>query len=138
MAKSIGLIYLILTILVSMHIEQKFPQQKGYIFWFPKEQSIGITYTMPICVLLDYDIDLNVSIENNSIFSFITTNDTTTIVDGYEFNEPVYCNSLVVKSQQISDNLFAYVFNVAGYSDNSGEYICKININNEGFIKNRC
>lgn len=106
-------------------------QSKGYIFWFPNEQSTNITYTMPLCIVSDNNADLKVSIESNDVFSFITHNSECT-VDGYVFNEPNYINELTLKPEKIDDNHYIYSFNVACCGSMAGEYICKINIGDEG------
>ena len=47
-------------------------QTNGYIFWFPNEQSIGITYTQPIAFVSDTNTPIELYIEDNDIFSFIS------------------------------------------------------------------
>lgn len=119
-------------------------QTKGYIFWFPDEQSINLTYTMPICVLTtaeDTDIDADMSVpaltltmEDNDIFSFIVIDDKTDTIDGYTFTEPIYTNTITTIPEKIG-NYYAHIFNIACTSQNEGEYICKINIGDEGYIR---
>ena len=52
-------------------------QSKGYIFWFPNEQSINIIYSMPICILAKPDEsgkmpnNIELRIEDNDVFCFI-------------------------------------------------------------------
>lgn len=109
-------------------------QTKGYTFWFPKEQSVGITYTLPICILTENDSPITLKIEQNSVFSFIKHTEQETIIDGYAFNEPIYTNSLTTEPENIG-KYYAHVFNVACCAKEVGEYICKINIGEEGFIR---
>ena len=108
-------------------------QQKGYTFWFPGEQSTGITYTMPICILTETDEPLQLSIEENDVFSFVA-HGTETTVDGYKFNDVIYSNQFTTEPENIG-NYYGHVFNVGCNSKNTGEYICRINIGNEGFIR---
>lgn len=111
-------------------------QEKGYIFWFKNEQSIGLTYTMPIAFITETSEPIELSIEKNSIFSFISNNSSeNTNIDGYVFNAPIYSNIFITTPEQISDTKYVHVFNVACKSDNAGEYICKINIGNKGYIR---
>ena len=103
-------------------------QQNGYIFWFPNEQSTGIIYSTQICMLSDNANSIDLSMEENDVFSFPN------IVND-ELGEKRFI--LTVKSsdwQQIGDK-FAYCFNVLCTSKSAGEYICKIHIGDEGYIK---
>ena len=133
-------------------------QSKGYIFWFPNEQSTNITYTMPICVLTnaedididaemsvpsaeDIDIDLNMSvpsltltIEENDIFSFIVNDEKTDTIDGYVFSVPRYTNTITTVPEKIG-NYYAHVVNIACSSKVEGEFVCKIKIGDEGYIR---
>lgn len=112
-------------------------QKKGYIFWFPKEQSINLTYTMPIAFISDSQNPINISIENNDIFSFITLNSTTTetLVDGYKFDGiPHYSNTTETIVSEVN-NKYIHYFNIACKSDNAGEYICRMNIGDKGYIR---
>ena len=109
-------------------------QTKGYTFWFPNEQSINITYTMPICVLTKTAAPLVLSMEENEVFSFIKHNQTDVDIDGYMFHEPVYSFELTTEPESIG-KYYAHVFNVSCHGQEIGEYICKINIGDEGFIR---
>ena len=119
-------------------------QSKGYIFWFPNEQSVNITYTMPICILTEYsetDVDtdmcvpsLTLKIEDNDIFSFITHDEKSTVIDGYSFDAPKYTNTINTVPERIG-NYYAHVVNIACTSKQDGEYVCRINIGEEGFIR---
>lgn len=121
---------------------EKMSQSKGYIFWFPNEQSINITYSMPICILTETDEPLELDIERNNVFYFINRakdendNDLITDIDGYKFNEPYYSQELITEPQKIEGTkYYAHLFNVACLSNNIGEFICKINIGDEGYIR---
>lgn len=119
-------------------------QENGYIFWFPNEQSIKLTYTMPICICVSKDdqkldndgnpVPLKLTIENNDTFSFIQHDDTTLNIEGYEFTSPIYLNEVNTTVEKV-DNLYLHLFYIAAKSDITGEFICDIDINNEGFIK---
>ena len=111
-------------------------QERGYIFWFPKEQSIGLTYTMPIAFITDTNNPITLTIENNDIFSFITLNNESVInIDGYSFDgKPEYLKSFITTPQEVN-NKYVHVFNIACKSDDANEYICKINIGEEGYIR---
>ena len=106
-------------------------QEQGYIFWFPAEQSIGLTYTMPIAVITNSNMPLHLQLEENPIFSFITLSDSVEIIDGYSFDgKPKYSYSIETTPESIngSNEKYVHVFNIACHSDNASEYICKINI----------
>ena len=110
-------------------------QQKGYIFWFPKEQSIGITYTMPIAVITDSPEPLTISIETNDVFSFITKSNTQQVIDGYTFDsEPIYLTQITTEPEEINGK-YIHLFNVAATAQNANEYVCKITIGDKGFIR---
>ena len=110
-------------------------QSKGYIFWFPNEQSIDLTYTMPIAIVTDTNTALTLKLEENEIFSFITAQNTNTTIDGYTFyGEPVYSKTYITQPEAVN-NKYIHVFNVACSSKNAGEFICKITIGNEGYIR---
>lgn len=128
-------------------------QSKGYVFWFPNEQSINLTYTMPICILTDdsdiiVDSDISVAsvdtdiavpaltltIEENDIFSFIVNDEKTDTIDGYTFTEPRYTNTITTVPEKIG-KYYAHIVNVACSSKNEGEFICKIKIGDSGYIR---
>ena len=115
-------------------------QSKGYIFWFPSEQSINITYTMPICIVSKEQLDDNtvISIEDNDVFSFISHTADSITVDGFDFDgKPKYMSTMTVSDLdcEIINNNYIYVFNVACKSFEEGEYICKITIGDYGYIR---
>lgn len=115
-------------------------QEKGYIFWFPNEQSVDLTYTMPIAIVTDTNIEsLTLKIEENEIFSFITAQNTNTTIDGYTFyGEPIYSKTYTTtkpETVKTVNNKHIHIFNVACSSKNAGEYVCKINIGNDGYIR---
>ena len=115
-------------------------QSKGYIFWFPSEQSINITYTMPICIVSKEQLDDNtvISIEDNDVFSFISHTADSINVDGFDFDgTPKYKSAITVADLdcEIINNNYIYVFNVACKSIEEGEYICKIKIGDYGYIR---
>lgn len=115
-------------------------QSKGYIFWFPSEQSINITYTMPICIVSKEQLADNtvIAIEDNDVFSFISHNADSINVDGFEFDgKPKYMSTITVNDldcENINNN-YIYAFNVACKSIEEGEYICKITIGDYGYIR---
>lgn len=115
-------------------------QSKGYIFWFPSEQSINITYTMPICIVSKEQLDDNtvIAIEDNDVFSFISHTADSINVDGFDFDgKPKYMSTITVGDldcESINNN-YIYVFNVACKSVEEGEYICKISIGDYGYIR---
>lgn len=108
-------------------------QQRGYIFWFPNEQSIDLIYTMPIAIVTDNDTPLQLSIENNSVFSFANFNDDTTFVDGYKFDGCINydnndCLLNIETTPEEINGKFIHVFNVMCCSHTACEYICKLTI----------
>lgn len=110
-------------------------QEKGYIFWFPNEQGIGITYSMPIAVITDNNSPLNIRIEDNDIFKLIELSEKTETIDCYVFDGiPVYSTEMQTVPQYVNGK-YVHIFNVACKSDNANEYICKININDNGYIR---
>ena len=109
-------------------------QTKGYVFWFPNEQSTGITYVMPIAVITDNAEPLSISIEDNSVFSLISHNNIESHVDGYTFSTPIYNNNFVTEPEKVN-NKYIHIFNVSCSSNTAGEYICKVNIDDAGYIR---
>lgn len=109
-------------------------QTKGYTFWFPKEQSVGITYTMPICILTETDKPIELSVDENNVFSFVKHVEAETTVDGYTFHDPIYTHSLTTEPENIG-KYYAHVFNIACCAQEVGEYICKVNVGEVGFIR---
>lgn len=107
---------------------------RGYIFWFPNEQSTGLIYSMPIAVVSDNNEKLTISIEDNDIFSLVTHSEAETTVDGYMFNEPIMHNSLTLEPEKVGDK-YIYVFNVSCCGKSAGEFISKIHIGNAGYIR---
>ena len=109
-------------------------QQKGYIFWFPNEQSIGLTYTMPIA-FVGGENPVTITIEDNDIFSCITNSSEQIIVDDYIFDgKPVYSKTITTEPEKVGDK-YVHIFNVACCAQQAGEYICKVNIGDEGYIR---
>lgn len=109
-------------------------QSKGYIFWFPGEQSTDIIYSMPICIIADDANPLTLSIDENDVFSFIEHANITTTVDGYEFDTPLYSNVITSVPETVNGHNI-HVVNVICSSKDAGEFICKVKINDVGFIK---
>lgn len=103
-------------------------QEKGYIFWFPKEQSINLTYTMPIAFVTSSSTPIALSIEANNIFSFICSTENS-------ITDVTYSNEYITVPEKIGNNKYVHVFNIVCSSNNVGEYICKINIGNKGYIR---
>lgn len=112
----------------------KVPQTKGYIYWFPNEQSTGITYTMPICVLTTNNTPLHIKIEDNPVFSFISASDEFKEIDGYKFIEPNFSLETTTNPQTLG-KYYAHVFHIACYSKNAGEYICKVILDDENYFR---
>ena len=114
----------------------KISQTRGYIFWFPNEQSIDITYTMPICILTESDSPLNLHMEENDIFAFVK-HTKETLVDDFAFYEPEYSEDIITSPEKISETspYYAHLINVACTSSNAGEFICKITINEDSYIR---
>ena len=110
-------------------------QQNGYIFWFPNEQSIRLTYTMPICIYTDHSTSLELNIPNNDIFSFITHDTEKNIdCDGFSFKEPIYLYTINTEPEKLGDK-YVHKFYVSCKSNIAGEFTEFININNLGYIK---
>lgn len=124
-------------------------QEKGYIFWFPNEQGIELTYTMPIAIVTDTESELELTMESNDIFYFIHMPETMSgiTIDGYCFdgkfamdnetaepNDFKYSHHFTTIPEKINGK-YVHVFNIACCSKNAGEYICKINIGDNGYIR---
>lgn len=110
-------------------------QTKGYIFWFPSEQSINVTYTMPICIISDEDLgEITITVDDNDVFSLVSNSGVHDIADGFEFDMPEFSNTINISSKLIGNN-YAYFFNVAAKSIDEAEFICRINIGNFGYIR---
>jgi hypothetical protein len=110
-------------------------QTNGYIFWFPNEQSIGITYTKPIAFVSDTNTPIELHIEDNDVFSFISNSNISETVDGYVFDGyPVYTKSTSTNVEVVNDK-YIHTFNVAACAKDAGEYICKLKIGDFGFIR---
>ena len=115
-------------------------QSRGYIFWFPHEQSTGLTYSMPICILTESDKPLHISIEDNDIFKFPEFKKSTCDIDGYSFDGELMDwvdlpLSIKTAPEQINNDYYAHYFNVLCNSKNEGECVCKINIGDAGYIR---
>ena len=77
-------------------------QKNGYVFWFPNEQSIRLTYTMPICIYSTTGIPYELEIEENEIFSFITHKTEEIESGGFMFKEPEYLTVQVLEHKHHS------------------------------------
>lgn len=109
-------------------------QTNGYKFWFPDEQSVNITYVMPICMLTSSAEPIELSIEENEIFRFIDST-TETTSQGFVFGLPEYSYTRMTDVEQVSDNLWAHKVYVSASSPSDGEFVVDINIKGHGFIK---
>lgn len=115
-------------------------QSNGYIFWFPNEQSTNITYTMPIAIITDKKPNntIHISIEENDIFKLINPSVLdyeSTNVDGFDFySNNLFTNDISVNTQFVNGNYVA-IFNVSCNAKVASEYICKIYIDDIGYIK---
>lgn len=110
-------------------------QSKGYIFWFPKEQGIGLTYTMPIAIVSDNDMGLTLTMETNDVFSFISHNDENIVINGYTFDGVPKREWTISTTPEEINGKYIHTFNVACCSQSVGEYICKIKIDDLGYIR---
>ena len=125
-------------------------QMKGYTFWFPNEQSTNIIYTMPICILSTHKDSIELKIEDNDIFCFIKENIAAEVFSSSRnfIKEHKQNNDCIEFIHNITDNdwedisalenqkyKYAYVFNVLCLSEAEGEFVCKINIGDLGFIR---
>lgn len=111
-------------------------QKTGYVFWFPNEQSIRLTYTMPICIYSTTSIPYELEIEENEIFSFITHKTEEIESGGFMFKEPEYLYSIKTDVEPAGDEKhFFHKFYVACKSDNAGEFTVFIDIKGHGKIK---
>lgn len=108
-------------------------QTRGYTFWFPSGQSIGITYTMPICIVTKENVQLDLEFEQNSVFSFIS-HTAETDVDGFKFFEPTYTDTFKTTPELVNGN-YLHLFYVSAKSDSDGEFVCNMKIADNGFIK---
>lgn len=109
-------------------------QVNGYTFWFPNEQSIRLTYTMPICIYTESSSPIELEIEENPIFSFITHSVEDTEYGGFMFKEPVYSFNTLTSVENIN-NKYYHKFYVACKSDEAKEFTAFINIKGHGRIK---
>lgn len=109
-------------------------QTRGYTFWFPSGQSIGLTYTMPICIINDTETNLELEFEQNSVFSFISHNATETDIDGFKFNEPIYLDKITTTPELVNGK-YLHLFNVSAKSETDGEFICNLYIKDYGYIR---
>ena len=109
-------------------------QNNGYVFWFPNEQSVDITYTMPICMLCDEKESIEVSMEENDVFSFISSTESTDI-DDVTFGVPCYTHSQFTEVEQLKENLYVHKVYVSAMSTQEGEFRVFVKIGNYGYIK---
>lgn len=115
-------------------------QTKGYTFWFPNEQSTNISYSMPICILTDDPKEILLKFEDNEIFSILESANTEYVIDGYVFKEPKCNKELTIGTlerpfEKLNDKWYGYIVYIIGEGKYSGEFICKMNIGDEGFIR---
>lgn len=109
-------------------------QTNGYTFWFPNEQSIRLTYVMPICICTDSSEPIELNIEENPIFSFITHSTEDTEHGGFIFKEPVHSYEFITEPETINDTT-VHKFYVSCKSDDAGEFTTFIDIKGHGRIK---
>lgn len=109
-------------------------QSKGYTFWFPAEQSVDLTYTMPICMITDNDTPIRLSMEDNDIFKFIL-HSTEETVDGVVFGLPEYSMTQIADCEKISDGLYVHKVYVSASSSQLGEYVIMIDVEGYGYIR---
>lgn len=109
-------------------------QTNGYTFWFPKEQSVNLTYVMPICMVTETDTPITIEVEDNEVFKFITST-TTEITSGFTFGLPEYHTSITTDVEQIGDGVYAHKFYVSASSELSGEYSLFLDVNGYGRIR---
>lgn len=116
-------------------------QSKGYIFWFPNEQSTNIIYSNQICILSENNDPLTLSLNDNDIFGFpkpditpevISEKDDSFIEKHCEFTHTIDKETW---GEKINDTYYAHAFNILCQSRDEGEYICKISIGDYGYIR---
>lgn len=109
-------------------------QTNGYTFWFPNEQSVNLTYTMPICMLTDNETPITFELEDNDVFKFISSTKETTS-DGFMFGIPTYSYSMDSEVEQIGNGLYVHKIYISCSSASNGEYTDFINVQNYGRIR---
>lgn len=116
-------------------------QSKGYVFWFPDEQSTNIIYSNQICILSDSNEALTLSLNYNAVFGFPKPDITPEVIsekdDNFIEKHCVFTYTIDKETwgEKINDKYYAHAFNVLGHSKEEGEYILNIHINDTQYIK---
>lgn len=107
-----------------------------YIFWFDGEQSVNLIYTQPICFLSKTNEAVSVSIEEDSFFSLVNTNElvvgNTESIHGFTYHNINSLKTTTVQSVGTKHhNYYVHMIYVLASSDTEGEFISELTINGE-------
>lgn len=119
---------------VELKTGNTFDGESPYVFWFEKEQSTNLIYSLPICFISPV-ARMNISIEDNDIFSLVDTskliNPKTENMYGFDYHNINELKSNFVYSDGVAkSNYYIHVIYIIASAKVSGEYICKFSINN--------
>ena len=119
-----------------------FDGSKPYKFWFDGGQSVGLTYSLPICVISDKK-ELSISLQKNDIFQIIDPNRLENLNSQIiQINNFEYYNihDLVINEEKITIkgtqhlNYYLYLIYFTANSKTSGEYIELFKIDEEEYL----
>lgn len=107
-----------------------------YIFWFDGEQSVNLIYTQPICFISKTNEDVSVSIEEDSFFSLVNTNElvaeNTESIYGFTYHNINSLKTTAVQSVGTKHhNYYVHMIYILASSDTEGEFISELTINGE-------
>lgn len=123
---------------VDLETGNTFDGSAPHVFWMPGEQSTNLIYSQPICFISDKK-NVNISIENNDIFSLIDQNKLVNEefgdIYGFEYLniQSIKCSSLVSSGVKYVDNCYIHMMYIIASSTQLGEYICTFNIDNNNY-----
>ena len=121
---------------VDLKTGNTFDGSHPYIFWFDGEQSVNLIYTQPICFLSKTNEAVRVSIEEDSFFSLVNTNElvvgNTESIHGFTYHDINSLKTTTVQSVGTKHhNYYVHMIYVLTSSDTEGEFISELTINGE-------
>ena len=124
---------------VDLETGNTFDGTSPYIFWMPGEQSTNLIYSLPICFISEKR-DVNISIENNDIFSLVDPNklinQELNEIYGFEYIniQSIKCTNINSSGVKYRKSCYVHIIYIIATSVQQGECIGTFKIDDNEYL----